>query len=231
MADGTQTPSIGVVAEGPSDHTVLQLILAGYFHDPDIDPKPLQPLRDATGTFEEKGGWHQVLEYCASEKFRAAFRDNDYIVVQIDTDASEQHPAYGVPHRDKDGRILTCEELIICVTDKLVETIGPEFYAAHGNRILFAICVHSLECWLLPLYWDDKRRERTNNCLPCLNEQIDARFGFRIDAKDARYYYKIAKPYAKERTLRQHWQANPSLQVFVEALESRFGRGFVEKGA
>lgn len=108
MTTATQTPTIGIIGEGPADYTIIQMILAGYFGDPDIDPNPLQPLRDASGTFEA-GGWHQVLEYCGSEKFRSAFMSNDYIIVQIDTDISERHPTYQVPHRDASGQVYNCQ--------------------------------------------------------------------------------------------------------------------------
>jgi hypothetical protein len=225
MSDAT--PTFGIIAEGPSDHMVLQLVLAGYFHDSDIDPNPLQPLRDATGTFEEKGGWHQVLEYCSSEKFRAAFNDNDYVIIQIDTDVSEEHPAYGVPHRSSAGRLYLCDELTDLVYTTLINKIGRDFYDAHRDRIIFAVCVHSLECWLLPLWCSDARRGRIQNCLKCLNEQLNKKEGFVIDAKDTRYYRVAAKRYANERTLRQHWENNPSLKIFIQHLEQRFHRGFV----
>lgn len=217
------TPTIGIVGEGAADFTVLQYILAGYFRDPDIDPHPLQPIRDATHTFAD-GGWHQVLEYCQSEQFRGAFADNEYVIIQIDTDVSEAHPAYNIPHRDATGRLYTCDELVKLVQTKLIEQIGRDFYAAHHARILFAICVHSLECWLLPLYWTDSRRGRTENCLKSLNEQL-AKKGFTIHAKEARYYVKVAKPYAKHSTLREHWKHNPSFKIFIDNLEQEFHRG------
>lgn len=220
------TPQFGIVAEGPTDFLVLQYILAGYFDDRDIDPNPLQPLRDATGTFEDKGGWAQVLEYCRSEQFRGAFERNEQVIIQIDTDVSEAYPSYGVPHRAADGRALTPAELVDAVTLRLVQEIGPAFYEAHRDRILFAVCVHSLECWLLPRYWQDGRRERTENCLKSLNERLVVQEGFTIHAKEERYYRKIAKPYAKPRELRAHWEHNPSLRLFIASLERRFGRGF-----
>ena len=220
-----QTPVVGIVGEGAADFTVLRLILAGYFQDPDIYLNPLQPLRDATGSFDD-GGWHQVLEYCKSEQFRGSFNSNDYVIIQIDTDISESHPSYQIAHRAPTGRLYSCEELAALVYDKLVELIGQDFYNSHKERIIFAVCIHSIECWILPLHWDDSRKERVENCLKCLNEKLLTKEGFTIHSKDIRYYDKAAKGYAKHRTLRQHWQANPSLRIFISALESRFHRGF-----
>lgn len=56
-----------------------------------------------------------------------------------------------------------------------------------------------------------------------------AKEGFTIDRKETRYYSKIAKPYSKTRQLRDHWDANPSLKIFVENLERRFQRLFPPK--
>ena len=218
-----KTPTIGIVAEGASDQVVLQFILAGYFGDTDIDPNPLQPLRDATGRFESSG-WSLVLEYCASENFRRAFVNNEYIIIQIDTDVSEKHPSYGVPHQDANGP-LSCEKLVEAVCAKLVDKIGAEFYEQHKDRIIFAVSVHSLECWLLPLHWDDKRRGRIENCLNCLNEQL-AKQGYTIHDKDSARYRRAAKDYAKPRVLKERWHQNPSLKIFVDNLEQRFQRGF-----
>ena len=43
-------PTFGLIAEGPTDHVVLENILVGYFNDPDLTQsiRELQPLRDAT---------------------------------------------------------------------------------------------------------------------------------------------------------------------------------------
>ena len=57
--------TFGLVAEGVTDHVVLENILIGYFNDPDLVVRPLQPLRDATDTLSESfGGWYNVFEYC-----------------------------------------------------------------------------------------------------------------------------------------------------------------------
>jgi hypothetical protein len=171
------------------------------------------------------------MKYCRSEDFRGAFNHNHYIVIQIDTDISAEHPAYGIAHQDATGRIYSPAELVQLVqlvSDKLIEQIGDAFYQAYRERVIFVICVHQIECWLLPLYWTDGRREKIVRCLQSLNEQLGPQFGFTIEdkAKDPRLYRKAAKPYVKQRMLRQHWQANPSLAIFINNLEQRFYRGF-----
>lgn len=229
MSEVAQPLSFGIVAEGAADHTVLKRILAGYFDNPDLATNPLQPLRDATGTFES-GGWAQVLEYCQSEKFRSAFSFNDYIIIQIDTDISDKHPSYGISHHSESGP-KSPEQLVSEVCAKLIEQMGKAFYDAHKQKILFAVCVHSIECWLLPLYWTDNRREKIINCMTSLNEQLSKQHGFSIDAKDPRYYDKAAKDYSKRKKLLAHWHHNPSLKCFIDHLEARFQRGFVQPEA
>ncbi len=50
--------TFGLIAEGPSDQVVIENILVGYFDNPDIIIKPLQPLRDQTdkSRFPTPGG-------------------------------------------------------------------------------------------------------------------------------------------------------------------------------
>ena len=225
MSEHQNTPTFGIVAEGAADHTVLRLLLAGYFGDSDIVTRPLQPVRDETGTFES-GGWAQVLEYCASAQFRSAFDYTDFIVIQIDTDVSDKHPSYGISHHDSAGP-LSCEKLVEAVCDKLISTIGLDFYQKQKDKILFAVCVHSIECWILPLYFTDGRREKIVNCLGSLNEKLIEKHRFSIDAKSTHYYLKAAKDFSKTKALKAHWHQNPSLKIFVGHLEQRFGRGFV----
>ncbi len=66
-------PSFGLIAEGPTDHAVLENILVGYFNDPDLIVRPLQPLLDSTDASQRQGGWTQVVAYCQSSLFQGAF--------------------------------------------------------------------------------------------------------------------------------------------------------------
>ena len=219
-------PIFGIVAEGAADHTVLKRVLAGYFGTSDIVTNALQPLRDATTEAFAPGGWAQVLEYCRSEHLRSAFSQNEYIVIQIDTDVSEKHPSYGIPHRDESGE-RSPEQLIAAVCAKLISLMDEAFYRKYQRKIIFAVCVHSIECWLLPIYYHDGRKEKTVNCLQSLNEKLIQQLGFSIDSKDTKYYDTAAKRYSKSKELKAHWAHNPSLKHFVTSLEDRFQRGFV----
>ena len=58
------------------------------------------------GIPQTPGGWFEVLRFCASPQFEAAFQFNDQVIIQIDTDVSGEHH-FDVPSRDDDGREFT----------------------------------------------------------------------------------------------------------------------------
>jgi|SRR5688572_9483670 len=218
MDDTAASPRVALVAEGPSDHAVLRSFLAAYFRDPDILVRPLQPPPNTPG------GWTEVLRYLASPELPAAFADNDYVVVQIDTDVCEE-VGYGVPRRDEHGQVLAPDALAERVQVRLTAQWPPDL-GAHAERILFAICVDSIECWLLPLVHSDRRRERTANCLTALNHELSARHGYSIDPanKQVAYYERLLRQFKchKHTTLAGIADKHPSLKRFIAQLDEYF---------
>jgi hypothetical protein len=208
------------ITEGITDQIIIENILAGYFN-PDVDVNWLQPLRDTTDANRASnyGGWSQVFEYCQSEDFKEAFQFNEYIIIQIDTDVSEEH--YGVPHRDSDIELLP-EQLVENVIAKFKSSIGEDFYSRYEDKIIFAIAVHSTECWLLPLYYTDSKKAKIKNCLKTLNQALK-REGFTIDPnnKKTEYYRNISSKYGKRKTLLNCCKENPSFKIFIETVEKR----------
>ncbi len=100
--------------------------------------------------------------------------------------------------------------------------MGEAFYEAHQSQIIFAIAVHSIECWLLPLYYDNKTTAKTKNCLDTLNQQLKKADGFSITSqKNPRYYETISKKYCRHKTLMRLYKANPSLRIFIQTIEAR----------
>jgi hypothetical protein len=212
--------SFGLITEGLTDQIVIENILAGYFKNPDLDIRPLQPERDKKdeNKFKGYGSWSQVFAYCRLKDFQESFQFNDYIIIQIDTDTSQE---YGIPQQDENGE-FTPENLIEKVIEKFKEEIiGEDFYGKYQQRIIWAISVHSIECWLLPLYYKDNKKSHFKNCLRALNEQLVKKHDFTIDAKKPEYYRKISKQYSKHRDLMACYQHNPSLKSFVVDIESK----------
>ena len=217
--------SFGFITEGITDQIVIEYILNGYFDSDDIDINELQPLRDETdkNRLESYGGWTLVFEYCKSSKFREALTYFDYIIIQIDTDVCEE-THFGVSKRDNQGKELKPVELIEKVKNKFRnEIIGDELFIKFEEKLIFAISVHSIECWLLPLYYADKRKGKTTNCLRSLNEVLNKKENFTIDlkSKNPRYYEKIAKQFLKHKTLMKVYTHNPSLKLFIEEIENK----------
>lgn len=123
-------PTFGLIAEGVTDHVVLENILIGYFNDPDLSMniRVLQPLRDATDALHGFGGWYNVFEYCASTVFKEAFIQNDYLLIQIDTDCAHL-PKFDVPINGE-----STEEFIERVIEKFAEYSKTALEKSFMNR-------------------------------------------------------------------------------------------------
>jgi len=215
-----------LIYEGRTDYLVIENILYGYFNTVDdivVDPLHPKEMIDETHQhrLENKTGWGAVLKYCQSAEFKQAFQSRDYFIIHIDTDTSpEKH--FDISHSEN-GKELSPEDLIEKVIEKFKELMGREFYAQYQHRIIFAIAVHSTECWLLPLYYQDNKRTKTKGCLRTLNQALLKKEGFSIDenAKRPEYYEKISANYGKHKELMKLYQRNPSLRVFIEQLQQR----------
>jgi hypothetical protein len=214
----------GFITEGVTDQIVIENILNGYFNTDNIDINELQPLRDETdkNRAENYGGWKLVFDYCKSTKFKEAFPFNDYIIIQIDTDVSEEKH-YDIPKRDKSGNELTPADLIDKVKEKFRNLIGEDFFDRHKDQIIFAISVHSVECWLLPIYYTDNRKSKIENCLGMLNHKLLKKESFTIDPKNknADYYERVSKFYVKYKNLIKLYKNNPSLEIFIEEIQQK----------
>jgi len=213
--------SFGLVTEGLTDQIVIENILAGYFDSSDLDIRQLQPERDKDNENKSTyGGWTLVFDYCKSRDFQEALQFIDYIIIQIDTDVSED---YNIPKQDENGE-FTPQQLIEKVIEKFRGAIGDNFYSTYQQKIIFAISVHSIECWLLPLYYtDQKKKSKFKNCLETLNLELPKKHKFTIDAnaKNPEYYRIISEPYRKHKVLMKHYAENPSLKTFIEEIQSR----------
>ncbi|XWK87905.1 MAG: phage tail protein [Phormidium sp.] len=212
--------SFGLITEGLTDQIVIQDILIGYFNTPDIFVKPLQPERDKDDENKsDYGGWMLVFKYCQSSDFREAFQFNEYVIIQIDTDVCEEIN-YDIPKRNENGEELTPEQLIEKVKEKFKVLIGEDFYNQYNEKIIFAITVHSIECWLLPLYYQDNRKKKITNCLDTLNQALKSK-GFTIDAKKPQYYRKVSQQYCKHKVLIKLYKENPSFKIFIDEIDKR----------
>ena len=139
--------TFGVIAEGPTDQTVIENILLDFFEDQEDEPEIrfIQPPRPLT---ETPAGWGHVFKSLERKDPEDALQYNDYLVIHIDTDVQEE-PGFDVPRREK-GKELSVSDRVDRVVARLKQDIDDRFFQANAHRILFAIAVDSIECWLLP---------------------------------------------------------------------------------
>jgi hypothetical protein len=204
------------IVEGVNDKRVITNILAGYFNNPDIKVAWLQPRdRDLiTNTKEPPAGWTRVLKYCETKQFKDSFQENEYVIIHIDTDVSTEKN-FDVPHHDENGELLTTEHLIANVVNKFRSLIGEDFYDQYADKIIFAIAVHSIECWLLPLCLPEKKAE-IDDCMNILKRDLPD-----FKPKDHKYYQRISMEYADTNSLLKLYPENSSLKIFIDNLASR----------
>lgn len=222
-------PVIGIISEGPTDFTILSSMLSCVLvqsEDEVCDFRSIQPELDETDSrlVDNSGapGWYQVFETCKSEKLYNAFDFCDYLIVQIDTDVSEEIH-FDIPKRHSTGVLLTVDEMFEEVKQKIIRYIGDEVMSQYGQKIFFAICVEQVECWLLPIFSNQKAQQtKTVNCLNTLNRAIKAKLGFTIDPnhKRVRFYQKLMQTIRKKSQLIQVRAHNKSFDLFMEQLES-----------
>ncbi len=209
--------NIAIIAEGETDHAVLANILVGYLGDPDFVPNYLQPALKH-GPFDplNSGGWSKVIEYCSSNRFLEAFQYSDYVIVQIDSDVADGDRIKVPTHTD--GSPDTVDQKCERIRGYLIDVIGHEIAAEFGHRIIFAICVDCVECWLLPIYYptDTKARSKTTGCGRMLERSLGkASMPY---VKGYRQYLDYSKAFRKLDKGSTNWNHNPSLRLFIDGL-------------
>ena len=209
---------IGVIAEGVTDHRILEDILIGYFDDEEaFEYITLQPVFDTTDQSAEniQGGWGHVIKYCEShEKLNNNLLDVDFLLIQIDSDICEK---LNIDRTGSESPDVVVEK----VKNRLIEAISIELYEAFESKIIFAIAVEMMECWLLPVHESDKKkREKTVGCIATLNKAIQPKLKFSIDEKNKnyRYYEILSESFIKRKNLIKYYPFNPSFAIFYDQL-------------
>jgi hypothetical protein len=215
--------TFGVIAEGPTDQTVIENILLGYFEEQEDEPdiRYIQPPRPLTKT---PAGWGHVFKSLERKDYEGALQYNDYLVIHIDTDVQEE-PGFDVPRQEK-GKNLSVSDRVDRVIARLTQDIDVRFSQANAHRILFAIAVDTIECWLLPLLHRNKKAAKTTGCLESANQALRKADRDALSAgenKFIRAYEKAASDYRKRKTLIELHGKNPSLELFIKQLETLQG--------
>ncbi len=205
---------IGIVAEGISDYWVLKHIVERMLKEKDPFIVPLQPKVQANGKQGGYGGWREVFNYIEEKDYIVELAQAEgckYVIVQLDTDVSEE---YGVNKSDEKT------ELYNAVVNVVNDKIHADF---DKSRLLYAICIDSLECWLIPFVTTDTNDcSKTNNCVNVVNKNIKASLGtIDKDQKgNCKYQYDsilVKKKKAKE--IEAISKYNYGFDKFVESLK------------
>jgi hypothetical protein len=217
--------TIGILSEGKTDQKVIEQVLLGFFADradalvinhffPPRIPLPGEP---------KEGGWTVLKRRLQDGHHRQAITFNNYLVIHIDTDVCEES-GYGVSRRDPStGVELEPDALRRAAIARLVEWLGDDFYEEYGERVLFAIAVDTIECWLLPLLAKEPATQRkTTGCAKAVNAALKHAGRDSLDRGNrVERYADEAEPYSKRKTLLAKGRLNPSLRAFLDELAER----------
>ena len=94
-----------------------------------------------------------------------------------------------------------------------------------AEALAFAIAVNELECWLLPLVYDNKKAAKTVGCFEALTQGLKEQKEPGLlqrdgNSKAPRRYQDVAAPLRKPKVLANAVAHSPSLQAFVDRLSA-----------
>jgi hypothetical protein len=212
-----------IISEGITDQAVIENILIGYFAQEEEEPTfkrvGLGDDRASAKGSTPPGGWEWVLRALEQGKHVAPLATNDYLVIHIDTDRCDA-PGFDVSRREGE-KVLDAAELVARVCAKLEGLMGKEFCQEYGSKLVFAIAVDEVECWLLPLLVEKNKRGKITGCLKAANHALKLGKEKSLspgDQKSLRRYDEVSAPYRKHARLLSCSPENPSLAIFVDRL-------------
>ena len=205
-----------IAGEGLTDFIVLQNLLRGFFNDKNLSATRLLP-KD-----KEPVGWGNLFNYLTTEEFKQAVPFSDYTIVQIDTGTCQEWKEGIVSIDSKKTDLVPFIESIKTI---LVNKMGLNFYTEHQEKILFAICVHDIECWLLPFNaTQPAHHKKLVGCVTTI-EKIANEKGFSIHEKnyqEGKHYETLSKPMRDNGQLMNKGKLNESLSLFINELTKVF---------
>ena len=204
-----------IISEGLTDQIIIEAILQGHLKSVDLILNPLQPKKD------QPGGWHLVVDYCKSSDFKESLPYSDGItIIHIDCDVLKGEAIPEDCYMSFNG--LSTPEIFEMVKAKLIEFITPEVFTHCADRVVFAIAVDDIECWLLPIYFPNRKTtcNKISGCIATLNPRLVAEHDFFIDDKDPENYKIMAKALKKNKTVKHCYDRNESFALFIDSLSS-----------
>lgn len=217
--------SIALFTEGITDQIIIESLILNflkinkYQNIDDVDVNPIQPERDATDENKQVGfgGWEKVFEYCENrEIMQAAIAANDFILIQIDTDCAE-HPNYGVA-LTTEGKDKVVSSLVNDVVNKIESLISNDLLENHRYKFIFAVSVHSLECWILHFLGGPVNKSKLS-CEDKLRKKLEKQN--ELYNKDAKCYSKL-KDSIKKKDIKFYTEGDESMCIFIKKISEIF---------
>ena len=211
----------GVIAEGPTDQTVIENILLGYFEDQAGEPfvQYVQPPRPLT---ETPGGWGHVFKSLERKDHEGALQFNDYLVIHIDTDVQEE-PGFDVPKREG-GKELSVPERVNRVIERLKSYIErgvlsrPVSTESCSPWQSIRSSAGSFRCSTMT-----KKQRRRLGVLNTANRALRKANQNALSGRKNAFlpaYEKASSGYRKRKILIKFRNSNPSLELFIEQLDA-----------
>ncbi len=214
--------NFALITEGVSEYRIIKHILTKFFKESEPIINLIQP-KIVNEKQEVIGGWNEVLKYCERDEIRSILVENDYLVIQIDSDQSATKP-FNISHSKEGGIAKSDEELYSEIKSKLNSLIKPDIISSYSDRIIFAISIHTIECWLLPMFYTDHHKSATRNCLSVLNVKLRNKGQSTIplsgknSTNGVRVYNEVLKGWRKKEDIINSSQRNMGFARFVDDL-------------
>lgn len=220
----------GIAAEGVTDQVTIQNIICGFFdsmENLEQDITFVQPHEDASDEDDIRGygSWTSLFSYLKDKRFREDVLNTEFLIIQVDSDVCNE-VGFDVNRFDESNNEIKVTDLINRVVIKLVEQISlgdADFYNTFCDKIIFAVCVDSIECWIYKHYETDSRKVKTSKIKGCeasLEQAISKSHKKLSTLKCAKEYEKLSKPFRKKKIINQIFNSDFSFEVFVGHLEN-----------
>ena len=220
----------GIAAEGVTDQITIQNLLCGFFSEiEDLEQEItfVQPHQDASDEDDIRGygSWTSLFSYLKDRRFREDVLNTEFLVIQVDSDVCCE-VGFDVDRVDQNNQELSVDKLVENIVCRLICQISEgdsQFYFNFKEKILFSVCVDSIECWLYKLYEPDSRKvkvEKIKGCVDSLSQVISRHYKKLSTQKNAKEYEKLSKPFRRMREINKVAGNDASLLIFIEQLKS-----------
>jgi hypothetical protein len=162
--------NIALITEGGTDQIVLKPIVEALLPQEEIYFRSLQPAMDNTDRQKDYGGWKLVMKALERLDVADLLEANDMVIVHIDSDVSYQK-GFDVPHAAS-GQKVDTQALYEAVVARLLAELPASTTAAQKSKFVFAIGLHSIECWLVGLVDASHGQKVLGHCLKKLNDGL-----------------------------------------------------------